>query len=46
MVFLSGDSSTPLQLEAYLTRSFEQGHKVRQKPVAVEVIESVLAGRV
>ena len=41
--FLSAKLSTPLQLEAYLTRSFEEGYKVSQKPVTVEVIESVLA---
>jgi hypothetical protein len=28
LVFLSGKSSTPLQLEAYLTRSFEEGYKL------------------
>jgi hypothetical protein len=43
MVFLSGRLSTPLQFETYLTRSFEEGYKVGQKPVTVEVIESVLA---
>jgi len=43
MVFLSGKLSTPLQFETYLTRSFEEGYKVGQKPVTVEVIESILA---
>jgi type II secretory pathway predicted ATPase ExeA len=43
MVFLSDRLSTPLQFETYLTRSFEEGYKVGQKPVTVEVIESVLA---
>jgi type II secretory pathway predicted ATPase ExeA len=42
MVFLSGKFSTPLQFQAYLTRSFEEGYKVGQKPVTVEVIENVL----
>jgi hypothetical protein len=37
MLFLDGNSSTPLQLEAYLTRSFEEGYKIGQKPVTVEV---------
>ena len=40
MVFLSGKLSTPLQFETYLTRSFEEGYRVGQKPVTVEVIES------
>ena len=43
MVFLSGKLSTPLQFETYLTRSFEEGYRVGQKPVTVEVIESILA---
>ena len=43
MAFLSGKLSTPLQFETYLTRSFEEGYKVAQKPVTVEVLESVLA---
>jgi type II secretory pathway predicted ATPase ExeA len=43
MVFLSDRLTTPLQFETYLTRSFEEGYKVGQKPVTVEVIESVLA---
>lgn len=43
MVFLGGKLSTPLQFETYLTRSFEEGYKVGQKPVTVEVIESILA---
>jgi hypothetical protein len=37
--------STPLQFEAYLTRSFEEGYKVRQRPVTVEVIQSALNNR-
>ena len=43
MVFLSSKLSTPLQFETYLTRSFEEGYKVGQKPVTVEVIASILA---
>ena len=43
MVFLSGKLSTPLQFETYLTRACEEGYKVGQKPVTVEVIESVLS---
>ena len=43
MVFIAGNSSTPLQFEAYLTRAFEEGYKVGRKPVTAEVIESVLA---
>ena len=43
IVFLSGKLSTPLQFETYLTRSFEEGYKVGQKPVTVEVITSILA---
>lgn len=41
--FLSGKLSTPLQFETYLTRSFEEGYRVGQKPVTVEVMESILA---
>jgi hypothetical protein len=43
VVFLSDKLSTPLQFETYLTRSFEEGYRVGQKPVTVEVIESILA---
>jgi hypothetical protein len=43
MVLLSGKLSTPLQFETYLTRSFEEGYRIGQKPVTVEVIESILA---
>ena len=42
LVFLSGKLSTPLQFETYLTRAFEEGYKVGQKPVTAEVIESIL----
>jgi type II secretory pathway predicted ATPase ExeA len=43
LAFLSGKLSTPLQFETYLTRSFEEGYRVGQKPVTVEVMESILA---
>jgi type II secretory pathway predicted ATPase ExeA len=43
VIFLSDKLSTPLQFETYLTRSFEEGYRVGQKPVTVEVIESILA---
>jgi type II secretory pathway predicted ATPase ExeA len=45
MLFLGGNSSTPLQLQAHLTRAFEEGYQVGQKPVTAEVIESVLTNR-
>jgi hypothetical protein len=35
--------STPLQIEQYLTLAFEAGYLVGQRPVTVEIIESVLA---
>ena len=43
LVLLSARLSTPLQFETYLTRAFEEGYSVGQKPVTVEVIESILA---
>ncbi len=43
LVLLSSRLSTPLQFDTYLTRAFEEGYRVGQKPVTVEVIESVLA---
>ena len=43
LAFLSSKLSTPLQFETYLTRSFEVGYRVGQKPVTVEVIESILS---
>jgi type II secretory pathway predicted ATPase ExeA len=43
IVFLSNKLSTPLQFETYLTRSFEEGFRVGQKPVTVAVIEGFLA---
>jgi hypothetical protein len=42
LVFLSDKLSTPLQFETYLTRSFEEGYKVGQKPLTVEVIASIV----
>jgi len=43
-VVLLGDKlSTPLQFETYLTRSFEEGYRVGQKPVTADVITSILA---
>ena len=35
--------STPLQIEQYLTLAFEAAYQVGQKPVSVEIIDSVLA---
>jgi len=35
--------TTPLQIEQYLTLAFEAAYQVGQKPVTVEIIESVLA---
>jgi type II secretory pathway predicted ATPase ExeA len=43
LVLLSSRLSTPLQFETYLTRAFEEGYKVGQKPVNAEVIEAILA---
>ena len=40
---LSEKLSTPLQFEFYLTRAFEEAHKVGQKPVAADMIDNVLA---
>jgi hypothetical protein len=34
---------TPLQFEFYLTRALEEAHKVGQKPVGADMIDSVLA---
>jgi type II secretory pathway predicted ATPase ExeA len=41
--FLSSRLSTPLQFETYLTRSFEEGYRVGQKPVTVQVMETILS---
>jgi hypothetical protein len=35
--------TTPLQIEHYLTRALEVGHKIGQKPLSSECIESMLA---
>ena len=35
--------STPLQIEQYLTLALEAAYQVGQKPVTVEVVESILA---
>jgi type II secretory pathway predicted ATPase ExeA len=43
MVLLSERLATPLQFEQYLTRAFEEGYKVGQRPVGTEVVQSVLA---
>jgi type II secretory pathway predicted ATPase ExeA len=40
---LSEKLSTPLQFEFYLTRALEEAHKVGQKPVGADMIDSVLA---
>jgi len=40
---LSEKLSTPLQFEFYLTRAFEEAHKVGQKPVGADMIDNVLA---
>ena len=43
LAFISSKLSTPLQFETYLTRSFEEGYRVGQKPVTVPVMEAILA---
>jgi hypothetical protein len=43
MVFISGRLTTPLQFEQYLTRAFEEGFKIGQKPVGTDMMQSVLA---
>jgi type II secretory pathway predicted ATPase ExeA len=43
LILLGARLSTPLQFETYLTRAFEEGFRVGQKPVTVEVIESILS---
>jgi type II secretory pathway predicted ATPase ExeA len=43
LLLLSARLSTPLQFETYLTRAFEEGYRVGQKPITTEVIESILA---
>jgi len=40
---LAGALATPLQIEQYLTLAFEKAYLVGEKPVTVEIIDSVLA---
>ena len=40
---LASRLTTPLQIEHYLERAFEEAHKIGQKPVKAEIIETVLA---
>lgn len=40
---LASSLSTPLQIEQYLTLAFEAAYQVGQKPVTIEIIDSVLA---
>ena len=40
---LAAALSTPLQIEQYLTLALEAAYRIGQKPVTVEVIESILA---
>ena len=41
--FLAERLSTPLQIELYLTLTFEQAYRLGQKPITREIIETVLA---
>ncbi len=41
--FLGERLSTPLQIEHYLTLTFEQAYRLGQKPITTEIIETVLA---
>ena len=41
--FLAERLSTPLQIELYLTLTFEQAYRLGQKPITSEIIETVLA---
>jgi hypothetical protein len=43
LALLADRLSTPLQIEHYFIRALEEGHKVGQKPLTPELIESVLA---
>jgi type II secretory pathway predicted ATPase ExeA len=43
MALIGERLTTPLQFEHYLTRAFEEGYKVGQKPVGADVIQTVLA---
>lgn len=43
MDLISERLTTPLQFEQYLTRAFEEGFKIGQKPVNTDMIQNVLA---
>jgi len=43
LTLLADRLTTPLQIEHYLTRALEEGYKIGQKPLAPDLIESVLA---
>ena len=45
MELLVARLSTPLQIAYYLTRAFEEGYRVGQKPLTPEVIETALVKR-
>jgi hypothetical protein len=40
---LSERLTTPLQFELYLTRAFEEGFRVGQKPVDIDTVKDILA---
>lgn len=42
MALLAERLTTPLQIEYYLTRAFEEGYRIGQKPIGLEVIDTVL----
>jgi len=43
IALLAGRLATPLQIEHYLTRAFEQAHEIAEKPVSAGLVDSVLA---
>lgn len=43
LLYLAERLATPLQIEYYLERAFEEGYQMGQTPVSKEIIESVLA---
>ncbi len=43
LVFLAERLATPLQIEQYLTLAFEAAHRVGQKPVTTDILETTLA---
>ena len=43
LVFLAERLATPLQIEQYLTLAFEAAHRVGQKPVTIDILETTLA---